>query len=157
MNLMKRFTLFLLLMMMSFFGMAQNKTTSGVTGNWSSPSVWSDGYVPPTTNIPSGTSGDINYVINGTIGVGTFPQTNSVTMDFNNSKDAYNFTVNGTLVVYGNMTFGNKAMNLIIPSGGIVIIMGNLTSDNQISLSNGGTLVVKGTTTFNGGNGQNNY
>ncbi|HZX74948.1 MAG TPA: T9SS type A sorting domain-containing protein [Cyclobacteriaceae bacterium] len=154
---MKRFTLFLLLMMMSFFGMSQNKTTSGVTGNWSSTSVWSDGYVPPTTSIPSGTSGDINYVINGTVGVGTFPQTNSITMDFSNNKDTYNFTVNGTLVVYGNMTFGNSAMNLIIPAGGIVIIMGDLTTQNKITLNNGGILVVKGTATFAGGSGQNDY
>lgn len=142
---MKRFTLIVLFLLVSFLGMAVDKTTNNVTGNWTTASTWTDGVAPPITNIPST---NVDYVINGTITVGAYGS--PVSMTFKNVNNAYDFTVNGTLIIYGDLTFDNKAMNLIIPNGGLVIVLGNLSSTNKITLSNGGTFVVTGTATFSG-------
>jgi hypothetical protein len=131
---------------------AQESTKNNYRGNWTSNSSWTDNSAPTFSGIPAVA---MDYNINGYINVGSFGA--NVTMDFlGGSYDTYDFTVNDTLVVYGNMVFANKAMNLVIPAGGVLIVLGNFSATNKIDLDNGGIMVVTGTATFSS-SGQDTY
>jgi hypothetical protein len=123
----------------------QKNSKDSYTGNYTDPNSWQDGIAPATSNI-----GGQDFNIYGYI-------TRSGDLDFANAQDSYKFTIKDTLVVNGNFTMGNMSMKLVIESGGILIIYGNFTSQNQISVANGGIFVVTGTMTFNGGNNQADY
>jgi hypothetical protein len=127
----------------SLVSTAQESTKNNHRGNWTTNSTWSDNSAVALTNI----NGQ-HVTINGYVSAGSFGS--NVTVSFSNDNSVHNFTVNDTLVVFGNMTFANKAMNLVIPAGGVLIVLGNFSSDNKIDLSNGGILVVSGTATFGG-------
>ena len=62
-----------------------------------------------------------------------------------------NFTVEDTLIVYGNVDFQNNSLDLVV--NGVMIVFGNLAINNQIDVGNSGTLVVDGNFTFSGGQG----
>ncbi|HEU5289822.1 MAG TPA: T9SS type A sorting domain-containing protein [Cyclobacteriaceae bacterium] len=131
---------------------AQESTKNNYTGNWTNNSSWTDNSAPTFNGIPAVAQ---DYNINGYINVGSFGA--NVTMSFlGGSYDTYDFTVNDTLVVYGDMTLANKAMNLVIPTGGVLIVLGNFSATNKIDLNNGGILIVTGTATFSS-SGQDTY
>jgi len=130
--------------------LAAQTSVAGANGLWTSGPNWIGGTSPGVSNL-----GASNVVVNTTspnyLQVGAYGSNQNLT--FAQNSETRSFTVNGTLVVYGNVTFDNKAMDLVIPNGGLVIILGNLTMANKLDLSLGGTLVVKGQFSKNGSQG----
>lgn len=156
--IMKKISWFVLLLLFAYGAHAQTPlpdkySTNNYSGDWTSASAWSytDGSnnishsntIPPSpTSIPVGT-GSIHFYVNGYV-------TRYGDLTFADNYDAYNFSVNDTLVVTGNVVFGNKSMNLRIPAGGLLIVFGNFSTGNKIVVENGGMLIVKGNVTFTG-------
>lgn len=114
---------------------------ANANGAWSLPGNWIGGVAPAFTGL-----GANNITINSTlpnyIQVGAYGAPQNLTFSANNASRS--ITVNGTLVIYGNVDFGNDAMDLVISSTGVVIILGDLSMKNKIEMNNGGTLVVQG-------------
>ena len=129
----------LLFCVMSSSLLAQKSTFDNYEGDWNSAASWTDG-VASTDNGIGGQDIDINGYITRRNG--------NKNLVFASANNAYDFTVNDTLVVMGSMSFSNKAMNLIIPSGGLLIVFGNFNADNKITIGNGGLFVVMGNMNF---------
>lgn len=128
---------------------AQKTSKNNRSGTWESAATWVGGVVPATTNIGAA---DLDLTINGYV-------TRNGSLSFTNvNADATgpDFIINDTLVIRGDLTFANKAANLILGSGGLLIVVGNFAADNKISVANGGILVVTGTMTFSA-SGQDVY
>ncbi|UII33315.1 T9SS type A sorting domain-containing protein [Fulvivirga ulvae] len=143
----------LLLATMNVF--SQESTYSNYTGNWTTNGSWTDGTAPASLNLPI-TNGDIT--MNGYINLGTAPAPAPGSGDiltFSANKEAYDFIINDTLVVYGDVFFANKAMNLVINSGGFMIVLGNMELSNKIVLASDGNLIISGT--FNKTGSQGSY
>lgn len=116
---------------------SQVSTKSDYKGTWINSSSWNSGSQPsPLTNAI-----DDDITINGYI-------TREGELSFSNVNFADNFTIIDTLVIETNLTFANKAANLVIPAGGILIVLGNFVADNKVTVDNGGLLIVKGSMTF---------
>ncbi len=130
---------------------SQKETKNNFTGGWSDNNSWVDNAAIGTINLP--TPVDFDITIYGYINVGSYGSNQDLTFAAN--RDLYNFIVNDTLVVYGNVDFANKAMNLVIGSGGLLIVLGNLNMDNKIDIASDGILVVQGT--FNKTGSQGTY
>lgn len=132
----------LILVSMNVF--SQESTFNNYTGNWTTNSSWTDGSAPASLNLPI-TPGDIT--MNGYIDLGTAPAPapgSGVILSFSAANEAYDFIVNDTLVVYGDVFFANKSMNLVINSGGFMIVIGDLDLSNKITLASDGNLIVSG-------------
>lgn len=80
--------------------------------------------------------------------------TSAVNIDIATSNNGGIFSVGDVLIVYGDVTFDNRAMPLTI--AGTLIIVGNLTVNNQLNMTSNGTLVVSGAFNVSNGN-QANY
>ena len=119
-------------------------SNNNYSGLWSSSASWDINGVPPTGGTK--TNGDVD--IYGYI-------THAGDLSFANSSK-HILTVYDTLVVNGNLTFGNQSMDLVIPTGGVLIVLGDFTADNKITVGNGGILVVTGNMTFSN-SGQDTY
>jgi hypothetical protein len=93
--------------------------------------------------------GGQNITINGYITVGSF----GIDQDliFDNNNNAYDFTVEDTLVIYGDVTFNVNSMNLIV--NGFLIIFGDVLFRNRVDVEANGQIIVDGTATFQGGQG----
>ena len=74
-------------------------------------------------------------------------------MTFAANKESQSITINNRHTIHGNVTFANKAMNLVIADGATVLIFGDLSISNKIDLNSGGTLVVTGTLNKSGNQG----
>lgn len=121
---------------------AQESTLNNYTGIWQDDASWSDGSQQPITGIGPGSNINIyGYITKGVTG-------DLTGLDFAASNETDDFIVSDTLVVHGNVTFANKAMNLVIPVGGVMIIFGDFSATNKIVLSNGGILVITGDANF---------
>lgn len=121
---------------------AQDNTKNDYTGIWQDNNSWVDGSQQPITGIGPGE--DINiygYITKGTSGDATG-------ISFGSNNDGDDFIVRDTLVVFGDVDFANKAMNLVIPVGGVMIVFGDFSATNKITLSNGGILVITGDANF---------
>lgn len=59
-------------------------------------------------------------------------------------------TVNGTLIVTGNVTFANVSQSLVV--NGLMIVLGNFEANNKADVTASGQLLIKGTMTLNNGN-----
>ncbi|UII27735.1 T9SS type A sorting domain-containing protein [Fulvivirga maritima] len=154
---MKAIVGFVLMVVASYYAEAQEVSQNNYTGSWSSNGSWVDGSAPETANLPVVAR---NFQINGYISVGTAPAPapGSVTaLSFQSNRDAYDFTVSDTLVVYGDVVFTNKSMNLVIDPGAVMIILGNLTMANKIELASSGSLVVSGDFYKSGSSNQGDY
>ncbi len=127
-------------------------TNASANGLWTTGTNWIGG-TSPGVNALGATSITVNTTYPNYLTVGQYGANQNISFAANN--EARTLTVNGILVIYGNLTFGNKAVDLVIPSGSTVIVLGNLSMDNKIDLSNGGTLVVKGT--FDKGGSQGTF
>ena len=139
------------LSIISYPVIAQETSLDNYSGDWSNNGSWSGGWTdgsPAFINLPE-TNGDIT--IYGNIKVGTTAVNQNLTFAAN--KEAYDFTVNDTLVVHGNVNFANKAMNLNLGDGAVFIIFGDLEMNNKINIASGGTLVVTGNFHKNGSQG----
>ena len=118
---------------------AQDSTLNNYTGNWTDNASWVNGTNPGTSVL------NVNVTINGNI-------KHNGDLDFKNSD----LTVNDTLIIFGDVSFGNNA-NLFISTGGVLIVYGNYTSANQVSVTTGGYLIVTGTFTQSGSNNQGSF
>ena len=131
--------------------LSQEVSFNHSSGDWGNNSSWVGGWTdntPAFLNLPE-SAGDIT--INGDIRVGD-PLT-SQNLTFATNSDVYDFIVNDTLIVYGDVDFANKAMNLVLGNGAVFIIMGNLDMNNKINIASNGTLVVSGSFNKNGSQG----
>ncbi len=143
--------LYFLMLIGSFALIAQETSLNNYSGDWGNNASWSGGWTdgsPAFLNLPE-TNADIT--IQGNIKVGTTVTDQNLT--FSANKEAYDFTVNDTLIVYGDVTFSNKAMNLNLGDDGVFIIFGDLEMNNRINIASGGTLVVTGNFHKNGSQG----
>ncbi|MEQ8904342.1 T9SS type A sorting domain-containing protein [Ekhidna sp.] len=141
----------LLLLIGSFALIAQETSLNNYTGDWGNNASWSGGWTdgsPAFLNLPE-TNADIT--IQGNIKVGTTVTDQDLT--FSANKEAYDFTINDTLIVHGDVTFANKAMNLNLGDDAVFIIFGDLVMNNRINIASGGTLVVTGNFHKNGSQG----
>ncbi len=147
---MKALNYFLLLtaiFTMSEVALAQETSLDNYYGSWEDNSSWSGGWTdgtPETLGLPETNA---NITIRGYIEVATAPAPapgSGDVLTFSSNKDAYDFIVNDTLVVYGDVDFANKAMNLRLGTGAVFIVFGNLKMNNKIDIASSGTLVVTG-------------
>jgi len=131
------FLLFILFGWSSVF--AQESTLDNTLGSWTDNTVWTDGTAPGTSGL------NVDVSIYGTIQlVGN--------LSFNNGDlDVYD-----TLTVIGDLTVGNNSI-LTIHSGGVLIIRGDYTQNNQADISSGGTLVITGNFTMVGADNQGTF
>lgn len=118
-------------------GIAQVSTNDNYYGNWIDPSSWvSEAQPAPlTTNIDDG------IVIYGYI-------TREGNLSFANVGQANDLLINDTLVIKGDLSFANSAANLIIPSGGLLIVFNDFSATNKIEIQNGGLLIIMGNMIF---------
>jgi hypothetical protein len=123
--------------------LAFGQFTSTQNGSWQTGATWG-GTAPAITGLKTN-----NITVNHNVVVGS--SGSPVGLAFSASGDSKTITINQNLTVYGDVTFGNKGMNLVITDGAILMIVGNLTLANQFTLSSGGYLVVTGAFNKNGG------
>ena len=141
-----------------FISLFYNKTYSqevskdNYYGQWSDNASWVGGWTDNSPLLLGLPETNANITIQGYIQVGSTGGS-GIVLSFSPNKEAYQFTVNDTLVVYGDVDFGNKAMDLVMGSGAVFIIFGNLNMDNKIDISSSGTLIVTGTFTKTGSQG----
>ncbi|RUA32558.1 MAG: hypothetical protein DSY77_11705 [Bacteroidetes bacterium] len=104
------------------------------SGNWSNNGTWTNNNAPGTNNVQN-----VNITIGGTV-------TRNGNLSFNNNV---NFTIDSntddsdTLIVTGNVIFNNNTV-LTIRGSSILIVLGDLESNNNINISSSGKLVVVG-------------
>ncbi|WP_436516857.1 hypothetical protein [Ekhidna sp. To15] len=132
---------------------AQTTTTDGswqVNGNWNAayPGNGTDG--DGTLNLDGETLNFNNYITLGST-------VSEVSINVANSNFAGEFIVNDTLVIFGDVVFENKSMELTVTSNGVLIIFGDLTMNNKISVDSDGVIVATGTFTMSGSTGNNDY
>jgi hypothetical protein len=140
----------IVLLFWSSHDLTAQTTVAAANGSWALGANWIGGTAPGFSGL-GGTNITINTTSPKYIQVGAYGSNQNLGFAANN--EARSITVNGTLVVYGDVTFANKAVDLVIPLGGVVIILGNLTMNNKLDLSLGGILVVKGTFSKTGNQG----
>ncbi|MFT6035343.1 MAG: hypothetical protein ACI9XJ_000913 [Marivirga sp.] len=120
---------------------AQYTSVDNYEGQWDDAGSW-------TTIVPNDFSidEDIFYNIDGYISIGT----PSVYQDLNFTNTGQNedFTINDTLVVFGNVSHANRGHNIIIGSNAIFIVFGNFIADNKIDIESGGKFIVTGNLSF---------
>lgn len=114
-----------------------------VPRDWDDNQAWVDGTNPGFTvaNNPA-------ITINGYV---TQSDPDRV-LQFNGGGPAHTrlLTIRDTLVVRGDMTMANNALNLLIAEGGILIVIGDFSTTNRINMENGGIFIVGGTMSIGG-------
>lgn len=124
-------------------------TLNNYTGNWSDNTSWIGGTQPNPlyTDI-----GGQNITIEGYINVGEYGITQDLSLAVNNST--YDFVVEDTLVIYGDLEFKLDAMNLIV--NGYLIVFGDVIFRNKVDVQTNGEIIVAGTLSFLGTQGSYN-
>ncbi|MEP4532028.1 MAG: T9SS type A sorting domain-containing protein [Cyclobacteriaceae bacterium] len=139
---MKSIVLIVFFSLSSIFAFGQLETYDNYTGPFSNNSSWS------TSRPSEPITQSIDIEIYGYI-----TKTGNLTLNQSKSGSTlYDLIVIDTLVVEGNFEAANNAHSLVIPAGGVVVIFGDFIANNKVDLSVGGTLVVTGDMTLNGGN-----
>jgi hypothetical protein len=103
-------------------------TTSTAGGEWSDDAYW-NGTAPVYTNI-----GD-DVAVNHRISCNE-----SIVFD-NVGSNKNMLTINDTLVIYGNLTMGLDD-DINVAADGVLIIFGDFSAVNKVSVANGGYFVV---------------
>lgn len=119
------------------------RTLSRIYAPWETDTSWEDGSAPSTTGITQDIS-IFGYIYTG----------GSVSTA---SAGAKTLTVFDTLVIYGNLTFQGNDDELVIKPGGVLVILGDLTLKNKITVASGGIIAVSGNFTKQGSAGQGSY
>jgi hypothetical protein len=115
-------------------------------GNWGDAGSWVGGIQP----VPLYTDlNNQNITINGYINVGAYGIEQDLIVD-TNSND-YDFIIEDTLVIYGDLEFKNDAMDLIV--NGFLIVFGNVIFRNKVDVLSNGEIIVAGTVSFVGAQG----
>lgn len=120
----------------------QNSTPNNTTSTWLA-ATWSGG-TPDPTDMDNAE----NLQINGYITL-----EGDLTLGDPTGGTLYELTIADTLVINGSVITSNNAHSFVVPAGGLLIIFGDFTMNNRVDVNNGGTVVIKGTLTVNGGNG----
>lgn len=146
---------------------ATGQTNSISSGNWSDPTVWSTGVVPPiTATVNAGDQLTIDQNI--TVGSGTFrfgydgTANTGASITDNPGGTAYSLTAttgggtldirSGTTTFEGTANFDNST---IIVRAGATLIIGATTIGNNTQITVAGTLIINGDLT-NNNNGTGN-
>lgn len=150
---MKSTIVFIIALILFSCASAQTTTNDGawqVNGNWNAayPGNGTDG--DGTLNLDGETLNFDNYITLGS-------NVSNVNINVANSNFAGEFIVNDTLVIFGDVVFENKSMELTVTSNGVLIIFGDLTMNNKISVDSDGVIVATGTFTMSGSTGNNDY
>lgn len=111
---------------------------------WSDDANWTGAGVPvPRT---SGINDEI--ILNGYITVGS--PSSRLDLSFATlGANTDEIIINGTLVVYGDVTFLANAMSLVV--NGKMIVFGSFSAANKADVENGGQLLITGNMTLTGG------
>ncbi len=130
--------------------------TATSDGDWQNNANWNAAYPG------NGTDGDGTLNLNGeTLNIDSYITLGSAANDVNvhvaNSNFAGEFIVNDTLVIFGDVFFENKSMELTVTSNGVLIVFGNLSMNNKISVSSDGLIVVTEAFDMSGSTGNNDY
>lgn len=123
----------------------QENTLVGGVYPWSTDANWTAAGLPvPRT---SGINDEI--IVNGYITVGSSGSPLGLSFaNLGNNSDE--IVINGTLVVYGDVTFNTNAMSLVV--NGTMIVFGSFSASNKADVTNGGMLLITGDMTLTGGN-----
>ncbi len=143
--------IYIFVLAITFSSTGQETSLNNYTGDWGNNSSWVGGWTdgtPAFLSLPE-SAGDIT--IQGNIQVGDATTSQNLTFAANNNTR--DFTVNDTLIVYGDVDFANKSMNLVLGNSAVLIILGDLDMNNKIDIASGGTLVVSGNFNKNGSQG----
>jgi len=124
---MKKLLPFFILIVCSNLCFAQFTSNDNYIGNWTDFNSWTTS-VPPLTGINS----DVTIAINGEITANTSVEFLSGTL-----------SVNGTLVIEGNLALGEGA-DLSISNDGVLLVLGNLSSVKHVSIEANGILMIYG-------------
>ncbi|MEQ8811061.1 MAG: T9SS type A sorting domain-containing protein [Imperialibacter sp.] len=125
---------------------AQTKTSGFY--QWTTNANWTDNTAVPVTNIGNtyNASGDVQIRIEKYI-------TRNGSLSFrnigNNSKE---IVIKDTLVVYGNMTFEVNSYSLRMMTGSVLVVFGDFSAANKVTVDNGGLIIIDGNMSLTGGN-----
>lgn len=122
-------------------GMPAAAQISAASGDWESNSSWIGDNTPAVSDIQGSISinhyitrhGNLDFKLNGGKG--------------NNDR----LSVNDDLVVFGDVVFDKESIELEITDKGRMVVFGNMTAENKVSVGNAGILVVTETLSVNGG------
>lgn len=137
-----RFLLIGIFAFITVYSSAQKTSYNDNTGDWIDDVNWTGGSAPATSNIGE------DITINGYI-------TRNGALSFNNGSNL-TFTINDTLVVYGDVTLGQKSI-LSIGSSAVFIIVGDYTSENKAEVAMGGYFIVTGQFIMKGSDNQGSF
>lgn len=124
--------------------LADIATENNYTGSWTDTNSWNGGTRPSpvSTNIANAENIDIYGYI-----------TRDGDLSFGNlGNNSYVLTVHDTLVVKGSLSFASNAISLEVADNGVLVVFGDFIANNKVDLDNGGTMVITGDMTLNGGN-----
>lgn len=127
---------------------ATYNTLPTARGEWMDPAIW-DGASPGTYTLTGPGSGH-TYNIYGRIEAGTKAISQSLTVD----KGLLN--IMDTLIIYGNLIIGNNG-DLYLANGSVLIVYGNVTVDNQVTISANSYFVIMGDFTKTGSSTQGSF
>jgi hypothetical protein len=130
-------------------------TFTAVTGDvsWRNDASWTGTATFPTHDPISNS----NYTIpvNSIVRLGSTSDPRNLTAG--NASGGRTFTVNGTLIIYGNVDFSNQAADIRLGSGALLIVFGSITVDNQMDISSTGNIIATGGFTKQGAANQGSY
>jgi hypothetical protein len=130
-----------------------SQTTNGSGRDWTTGSIWSGGTYPGTlTGNALAVNSSSTIVINHYTSMGFYNGTR-IDPTFGTGGGG-SLTINDWLVIYGNVIFNNNALDLNISDGAVLVIFGNLTLNNKLDLDANGTLIVTGTISKGGSQGE---
>ncbi|MEE4196942.1 MAG: hypothetical protein V2I54_04810 [Bacteroidales bacterium] len=128
-----------IILIVSALGLKAQFTSATGGGEWSDPATWNEGGAPPYTNVEDDISID-SYV------------TSDQGISFAGGGNTVNsFTINDTLIIYGDLSLGLDD-DFTLAAGAVLIVFGNFSAVNKVTVENGGTFVVLGDFTMDGGN-----
>ena len=129
-------TILFILFMLSI--KAQHTSAPG-GGEWSVPATWNEASAPVYTDIEE------DITINSYV-------TSDQSISFAGGGNTVNsFTINDTLIIYGDLSLGLDD-DFTLAAGAVLIVFGNFSAVNKVTVENGGTFVVLGDFTMEGGN-----
>lgn len=146
-----------LVLILSLNSIAQTTNGNGTdwrnNGNWvtTSPGTYAAG--PPQTLSYTNQTINVNHpMIVGAHG-------NDIDMTFSNSNFAGSLNVADgvTFIVYGDMNFENKSMDLVVGDNSTLIVLGDFDLGNQIIIASTGKIVVSGDFNKGGAANQGSY
>ena len=122
---------------------SQTTSNDNYTGNWENVASWVGGVAPPvsTPGAITITATHLNLTIDGYI-----TRTGTINVAVNTLPES--FIINDTLVVLGDLNFGQNGANLIIGPNAVLIVIGNFSTANNHIITNNGIFVVSGAMNF---------